>query len=125
MKIAEIVIRSLLGLLLLFGSISYLFDLIPPPELTGNVKIFMDGMVATGYLMTLVKVTELLCGLAFLSGLFVPLAAVVFAPIAINIFMFHLMVAPPVVPVAAFVLFANLFLGFAHWNKYRPMLAAR
>ena len=125
MKIAVIVIRSLLGLLLLFGSISYLFDLIPPPELTGNVKIFMDGMVATGYLMTLVKVTELLCGLAFLSGLFVPLAAVVFAPIAINIFMFHLMVAPPAVPVAAFVLFANLFLGFAHWNKYRPMLAAR
>ena len=90
-KIAVTIVRTLMGLLLLFVSISYLFNLMPQPELTGRVKKCMDGLIATSYFMPLLKVTELVCGLAFVSGRYVALATVVIAPIVVNIFMFHLL----------------------------------
>src|SRR5712664_2750926 len=74
MKIAIIVVRMLMGLMFLFASIVVLFNLMPHPEMKGNAKLFMDGLMATGYFMTLLKCTELVCGLAFVTGLFVPLA---------------------------------------------------
>jgi len=122
MKIAIIIIRTLMGLLFLFGSITYLFDLIKPPELTGTTKAFMEGMLATGYMMTLVKLTELVCGLAFVTGLFVPLASVVIAPVIVNIFLFNLFVDTSGLPISIFLVLANSFLGYAHWNKFKPMM---
>ena len=125
MKIAVVIVRTLMGALFLFASIVVLFNLMPQPEQTGNVKIFMDGMIATGYLLPLIKITELLCGLAFVSGFFVPLASVVIAPIIVNIFFFHALVDTSGLPVAVFLVLANSFLGYANWNKYKPMLAAK
>lgn len=40
-----------MGLLFLFASITYLFKLITPPELTGAMKTFNAGIKASGYLM--------------------------------------------------------------------------
>ena len=114
-----------MGLLLLFGATVYLFKLMPQPELTGNVKIFMDGVNATGYLMTLIKVTELLCGIAFVVGLYVPLASVVIAPVIVNIFFFHTFVDTSGLPVAIFLVFANSFLGYAYWDKFKPLLTSK
>lgn len=125
MKIAAIIVRTLMGLLFLFGSITYLFHLMPPPELTGTVKAFMEGMMATGYMMELIKVTELVCGVAFVTGYFVPLACVVIAPVIVNIFMFHTFVEPSGFPIALSLVLANAFLGYVHWEKFKPMLRAR
>jgi hypothetical protein len=36
-----------------------LFNLVPQPELKVDVKIFMDGVRASVYLLPLIKVTEL------------------------------------------------------------------
>jgi len=123
MKIAVIVVRLLMGLLFLFSSIVVLFNIFPQPELSGNVKIFMDGVNATGYLLPLIKVTELLCGVAFLTGWFVPLASVVISPIIINIFLFHLLVDPSGLLVGVLLVLANSFLAYSNWEKYRPMLS--
>ena len=125
MKIAVIIVRVLMGLLFLFASISVLFNLIPQPELTGNTKTFMDGINATGYLFKLIKITELLCGIAFVSGYFVPLAAVVIAPIIINIFLFHAFVDTSGLPVGIFLVLANIFLAYACWDKFKPLLEAK
>lgn len=125
MKLAVTIVRTLMGLLFLFASITFLFKLFPEPELTGRVKIFMEGMVATGYMMQLVKVTELICGIAFVTGFYVPLAAVVIAPIVVNIFLFHLFVDTSGLPVAILLVLANSFVAYFHWDKYRPILNAR
>jgi putative oxidoreductase len=47
--------------LFIFGSVVGLFKLIPKPQLNGNVSVFMDGINASGYLLPLIKVTELFC----------------------------------------------------------------
>ena len=59
MKWAVIVVRSLMGLLFLFASITFLFKLITPPPLTGAMKTFNDGLVAATYLLPTAKVIEL------------------------------------------------------------------
>src|SRR5688572_23203240 len=110
MKIAVIIVRVLMGLLFLFASITVLFNLIPPPELTGRTKIFMDGVNASRYLMPLIKITELLCGIAFVSGYFVPLATVVIAPVTVSILLFHVFVDTSGLPVAIALVLANIFL---------------
>ena len=125
MKIAVIIVRVLMGLLFLFASISVLFNLIPQPELIGNTKTFMDGINATGYLMKLIKITELVCGIAFVSGYFVPLATVVIAPIIVNIFFFHAFVDSSGLPIAIFLVLANIFLAYANWDKFKPLLEAK
>jgi uncharacterized membrane protein YphA (DoxX/SURF4 family) len=125
MRIAVIIVRVLMGLLFLFASIVVLFNVFPQPELTGRVKIFMDGVNASGYLLPLIKITELLCGIAFVSGYFVPLATVVIAPIIVNIFFFHAFVDTSGLPVAVFLVLANIFLAYANWDKFKPLLEAK
>ena len=125
MKIAVVVVRTLMGLLFIFASIVVLFKLVPQPEQTGAVKVFMDGVIATGYLMTLIKVTELVCGIAFVTGRFVPLASIVIAPVIVNIFLFHAFVDTSGLPVAIFLVLANLFLGYSNWDKYKPLMAVK
>ena len=125
MKIAMVIVRTLMGLLFIFASITYLFKLYPQPELTGSVKIFSDGMEASGYLMVLVKVIELACGIAFVSGRFVTLAAVLIAPIIVNIFCFHAFLDPKGLPAAVFLVLGNSFLGYYYRENYKTLFAAK
>lgn len=124
MRIATIIIRTLMGLLLLFASITYLFKLITPPPLTGAIKVFNDGLDASVYLLPTVKVIELLCGLFFFSGRFVPLATILISPIIVNIVLVHAFMAPEGLPVAIFLVLANSFLAYVHRDAYKPLLKA-
>lgn len=124
MRIATIIIRSLMGLLFLFASLTFLFKLITPPPLTGAIKVFNDGLDASVYLMPTVKIIELLCGLAFVSGRFVPLATILISPIIVNIVLVHAFMAPEGLPVAIFLVLANSFLAYVHHEDYKPLLKA-
>lgn len=125
MKIAMIIVRTLMGLLFLFASISVLFNLIPKPELTGAVKTFNEGLDAAPYFLKLLKVTELLCGIAFVSGRFVPLATVVIAPIIVNILLFHVFLDRTGLPVAIFLVLANIFVAYYYRASYAGLLTAK
>lgn len=124
MKIAMIIVRTLMGLLFLFASIVVLFNLVTPPPMTGVPKTFNDGLNSVGYFIPVLKVTELLCGLAFVSGYFVPLATVVIAPIIINIFLYHMIIDQSGLPVAIFLVLANAFVAYYYRNAYAGLLKA-
>ncbi len=121
MKIAIIIIRVLMGLLFLMSSVIYLFKLVPIPEQTGSVKIFNDGLNAVIYLMPLVKVIELICAIAFISGRYVTLASVVIFPIVVNIFLFHAFISHEGLPAAIFVLLSTLFLAYTNRKNYTSL----
>jgi uncharacterized membrane protein YphA (DoxX/SURF4 family) len=125
MRIAVIIVRILLGLLLLFASSAYFFNLAPQPELEGDMAAFSAGLAASGYILPVVKTVELLCGLALISGWFVPLATVVIFPVAVNIFMVHLVLEPAGLPVAIFVILADLFLAYACRQHYRALFSRK
>src|ERR1700710_688082 len=113
MKIAVIIFRILVGLMFLFSSVVVLFKLVPQPELKGGVKVFMDGVNASGYLMPLIKITELICSIALITGRFVTLALVVLFPIMVNIVFFHAFLGPESLPTVITLLLGILFLAYA------------
>lgn len=122
MKIAVIVVRVLIGLLFLFASVTYFLNLAPPPEgLTENTKTFFDGLAASGYIMPVAKVFELLCGLALVIGRFVPLAVVIIFPIALNILLINAIHLPSGLPIAIPLFIGILFLAYVNRKSYEPL----
>jgi putative oxidoreductase len=124
MKIATIIIRSLIGLLLLFASISFFFHLFPEPVLTGDMKTFNDGIKASGYLLPLIKTVELLCGIAYVTGKFNKIANIILMPLSVNIFFTHVCLAPEGIPLAVFLLVGNIFLIYTKWSSYKGLFTA-
>ena len=124
MRIATIIIRTLIGLLLLFASISYFLHLFPEPPLTGNMKTFNEGLKASGYLVTLVKIVELTCGLSFITGKFNRLTYILLMPVSVNIMCTHIFLAPEGIPLATFLLLGNIFLLYSKWDIYKELFRA-
>ncbi|HEV7642676.1 MAG TPA: hypothetical protein VGO50_01925 [Pyrinomonadaceae bacterium] len=125
MKIAMIIVRTLMGLLFIVSSAPMLIGFImgaPPQEAPENMRPLMNGFISTGYFLTLLKLTELGCGLAFVSGYYVPLATVIIAPVIIHIFFVNLMLMPIVLPVALFLIAANCFVAYYYRAAYAPLL---
>ncbi len=122
MKIAMIIVRTLMGLMFLLGSIVFFLNLLPPPELSGPMKTFNEGLAASGYFFTLLKATELVCGLLLVTGRFVPLALVILSPIIVNIFFVHLLLERTGLPVAIFLVLANIFLAYYYRDAFKALL---
>jgi putative oxidoreductase len=125
MKIAMLIVRTLVGLLFIFSSVTFLLGLITPPPLEGPLKTFNEGLAASGYFFTLLKVTELVGGIALLIGRFVPLALVVLAPIVVNIFFVHLFLDRTTLPVAIFLVAAFIFLAYYYRRSFDGLLTAK
>ena len=118
--------RVLLGGIMAFASISYFFNLIPVPTepMPDAVTAFTGGLAAAGYMLPLIKGTELVAALLLLSNRFVPLALALLAPVVVNIVAFHVALAPAGVVMALVVLALEVGLAIAHRDAYRPMLKA-
>lgn len=125
MKIAMLIVRTLMGLLFIFASVTYFLNLITPPPMDGAIKTFNEGLAASGYFFTLLKVTELVCGILLLTGRFVPLVLVILSPIIINIFFVHLLLQREGLPVAIFLVLANIFLAYCYRDAFKPLLTAK
>lgn len=121
MKIATTIVRILIGLLLLFASISYFLHLMPEPETTGNFKAFNVGLIAATYIMPLAKAIELLSGLAFVTNKFVTLANIMVLPVTINILFINIFLTPENIPIAAALFMGNLFLISRYWDNYKSV----
>ncbi len=124
MKIAIIIIRTLIGLLFLFSSIGFFLKLMPEPTTTGDFKAFQVGLVASTYLIPLAKTIELLCGLSFVTGRYLTLANILILPVTINILFINFFLTPEGIPIALFVFFGNLFLIYSHWGNYKGLFVA-
>ena len=125
MKIAMIIVRTLMGLLFLFASISYFGGFMEEPELEGNMRVFNDGLKASLYILPVIKTLEFLCGLAFITGRYVTLAAVVIAPIIVNILCVHIFLDTAGLPVAIFAVLGNSFLAYYYRENYRSLFKAK
>ncbi|MBD3583165.1 DoxX family protein [Flavobacterium selenitireducens] len=131
MRIATIVVSVLVGLILLFASVTYflfMFGVIPPPSTDGMSDAVMKwnaGAEATVYLMPLVKVLELLCGIFFVTRSYVALANLVILPISVNAFLFHAFLAPETIAMAALLFIGNLFLIYAYRDRYKVLFTRK
>ena len=124
-----LVARVLLGLVFLFGSVAFFLNLVPPPtDMPERLKTFNEGLMASGYFLNLLKATELVCGLMLVTDYFVPLALVVLAPISLNIFLVHAMLAPEGLVLAVIIGVLMIYLSFfaePYASVIRPLFRAR
>jgi putative oxidoreductase len=110
---SPVIARVLLGLIFFAAGVTGLLNLAPaPPDMPENLMTFTNGLLATGYFMTLLKATEAICGLLLLAGLWVPLALVILAPISINIFLVHAFLAPEGLLTALMIGLLMIYLSF-------------
>jgi uncharacterized membrane protein YphA (DoxX/SURF4 family) len=126
-RVVIAIVRVLFGLMFaIFGLNGFLNFIPPPPEPPpAEAMNFAVAMMATGYLMPLVKGTELVCGLLLLCNRFVPLALVLLAPVIVNIVLFHVFLAPATSAMAFVVLAMELFLAWSYRAAFRPLLQPR
>ena len=96
-RFAPTAARVLLGLVFFVFGLNGVLGFLPQPEMNAPSAALMGAFVESGYLMTFIKVAEVLAGFLLLTNLFVPLALVVLAPITLNILAFHAVLAPPTV----------------------------
>jgi hypothetical protein len=92
------------------------------PEQLNVGNLLIDSMKATGYLYTLLGITEVIAGLALWHRRLVPIALIILTPIAINIFFYHLFLAVAGLPIAILLLLAHMSLIVAYFPAYRTLL---
>lgn len=125
MKIAVIVVRVLLAAMYLFASVSFFFNMMPKevPSMSAAQTTFMSGVMASVYLMPLIKATELIGGILLLINRTAPLAALIIFPVTLNIFLYHAFLGPKDLPLVGAMLLFNLFLFYAYRAKYLPIVS--
>ncbi len=119
-----ITVRVLLGLFLIFSGISGLMagtDMtgVPAPMVPYTKAFYEAGI------FHMIKITEIVTGLMFVTGFLPALAAVMFAPLCVGIIVFNSSVAPEFLPAGVIVTVMNIYLGYAYFDKYRPMFARK
>lgn len=125
MKVATTIVRLLLGLVFLVFGLNGFFHFIPNMAMPAPAVSFFGALFATGYMIPLIFATQTIGGILLLSGLFVPLALALLAPVIVNIVLFHLNLAPGGLPIAIVVALLELFLVWAYRDRFAPLLRAR
>lgn len=117
--------RYLLGLIFFVFGLNGFLHFLPAPPIPGEAGAFIGALVASGFLMPLVKLVETTAGALLLANRFVPLSLALLAPIVVAINGFHLALAPAGGGAAYLSLVLELFLAFRYRDAFLPMLKAR
>jgi putative oxidoreductase len=116
--------RILLGLVMTVFGLNFFLHFLPQPPLEGPAGAFIGALFASGYVLLIVKVVEVVAGLLLLAGRFVPFALALLAPIVVNIVAFHAVLAPAGLVLPLVVLALELYLAWAYRGAFAPMLQA-
>jgi hypothetical protein len=120
-------VRVVLGLLFFVMGLNGFLNFLPQD--TGSMPegalAFSAALARTGYLLPLTMGVQLLSGILLLANRFVPLALTLLAPVVVNIFAFHVFLAPSGLVIALAVAAMEVGLAWAHRDAFRSVLRAR
>lgn len=115
------ILRILLGLILVIFGLNKFFQFLPMPPMEGDPAEFMKALGKTGYMLPLIALTEIVAGALLLINKWKGLALIFTAIISVNIVLFHLVLAPAGIALAAIVAILNIILMYANWNKFKTL----
>lgn len=122
-KRLPMIARLVLGAIFLVMGLNGFFNFMPMPAMPEAAGNFMGALVATGYMMPLLKTVEVVGGLLLLVGRYIPLGLALLAPVIVNITLFHLFLAPSGLVIAIVLLVAEIYLAWSYRDVFRPMLS--
>ena len=122
MKVLTIIARILLELIFVFfGSNGFLHFLPMPPLPQGVAGEYLHAFFASGYVYV-ISGFQVAGGLLLLIGRFVPLGLTILGAIIVNIWAFHLLMAPAGLPPAVVVTILELFLVWSYRDRFAGIL---
>jgi putative oxidoreductase len=122
MKIATIIARVLLGLIfLVFGSNAFLNFIPMPPPPPGLAGDYTKVFLASGYVY-FIGGFQVIASLLILIGRFVPLGLTILGGIIVNIWIFHILMAPEGLPPAIVVTILELFLLWRYRDAFQGIM---
>lgn len=122
---APTVARIALGLAFVLFGANKLVPFLPQPPVSGAPAAFFGALFATGYMLPLIGITEVVAGLLLVSGRFVPLALTLLAPVLVNIVGFHAFLAHGGYALPAFLVALEVYLAWTYRDAFAPMLAMK
>jgi uncharacterized membrane protein YphA (DoxX/SURF4 family) len=114
-------LRIILGLILLIFGANKFLNFMPAPELPEAAADFMGALGKTGYMFPLLGAVEVIVGLLLILNKWTGLALIVLAPVAVNMILFHVKLAPGGIGPAALVTILNTVLIYANWDKFKSV----
>jgi len=122
MKIAAIIVRTLLGLAFAFFGSNFFFHFMPtPPPPPGLVGDYIKVFVESGY-ANVIGALQLVCGLLLLIGRFVPFALTILGGIIFNILAFHILLDPAGIGPGIVVTLLWAFLVWRYGERFAGIL---
>ena len=122
MKIATVIARVLLGLIfVIFGSNAFLHFLPMPPLPQGLAGEYLHAFLASGYVY-FIGGFQVIGGVLLLIGRFVPLGLTILGAIIVNIWLFHILMAPEGFPPALVVTVLELFLVWRYREAFAGLM---
>ncbi len=116
-------VQIILGLYLIFVTISGFFQLLPPPEFNEAGTAFLGALFNTGYAVYLMQIIFLISGIMFIIDRWSAFGAVLLAPLTVNILAFHIFLDFTGWWMALIFAILNIYLLVIHWPRYRSMFS--
>lgn len=101
------------------GITTPLKDLGLPP----HIFQILQGMWDTGFMMHLVKATELVAGIALIFNFYTPLVLLALIPVVVNIYGMHVFMFHSYVTNGLYMLLICGFLVYRRRDKFKPLLS--
>jgi len=119
---ATTLVQRVFGFCFLAFGLNGFVHFVPSIPMPNPAFEFFVGLAAAGYMLPLLYITQATAGALLLVGLFAPLAVAILAPIVVNIFLFHLFLAPEGIPLAIMLAAFEASLAWAYRDAYISML---
>jgi putative oxidoreductase len=124
MKTITTLVRILFGAIFTVFGLNGFLHFIPMEPMPRPATDFFGALVATGYMIRLIFFGQLIGGVLLLTGVAVPLALVILAPIVVNILFFHLFLAPGGLAIAFIVVAMEVFLAWRYQDAFAPLFGS-
>lgn len=116
-------VRVILGAFLLAMGINKFIPFLPMADMAPAADNFLSALVATGYMLRMVGIVEIFSGAFFLFPATAPFAALILAPLSVNVVLFHLFLDPSNILMGAIVFLLNVGFGVYYFDYYRSIFA--
>ena len=124
MKIVTIIARILFGLMFfVFGLTSFL-KFLPMPQLEGVWGQFLGALFVSHYVWV-IGATQVVSGVLFLIGRYVPLAIALSGPVILNIIAYHVTMQPIGAQPAVLATVCWVFLFWRYRHSFAPLWVAK
>ncbi len=112
MRIAALIARYLLGLIFLVFGLNGFLHFLPMTPPTGVAGSFVGALAASHFVVVIFAI-QIIGGALLLAGRYVPLGLTLLGPVIVNIFLFHLLMAPSGLPLAIIVVVLWLLVAYS------------